>query len=243
MSSTIINGTDLVMTVDGVMVAACQDHAINITASERNTSSKDSGQWEDFDIGRFTWESTLNGMVTFDAGVTNYQAILTKFLAKSSVAIQSINSTGGTIVAGVVTPLAGAFIMSGTAKITKLDMTAKDADNVTFSCTLKGVGAISPIGQNAITVGAGNIAATTASLVGLASSDGTTSAALSFEYGTTTAMSSTGTSSPTTTTSVNQITAVAALTGLTTATKYYFRLKNVAGGVTKYGATLSFTTA
>ena len=243
MSATIINGTDLVMTIDGLAVAGCEDHSISITASERSISSKDSGQWEESDFGRFSWECTLNAMVTFDAGANNFAAIMTKFLAKSLVSIQSINATGGTIAAGVVTPLAGAYILSGGARIFKLDQTAKDADNVTFSCTLKGTGALAPVAALAVTSGAGLITTTTASLVGVVGSDGTASAAISFEYGTTTAFGSTGTSNPTTTTSAVPITAVAALTGLTTATTYYYRIKTITSGTTRYGATMSFRTA
>ena len=99
MSSTIINGTDLVLTIDGVAVAAAEDHSINITAAERSISSKDSGQWEENTIGRFSWETTVNGMVSFDSGICNYATLATKMLAKSLVGIQSINATGGTVVA------------------------------------------------------------------------------------------------------------------------------------------------
>ena len=243
MSSTIINGTDLVLTIDGVAVAAAEDHSISITAAERSISSKDSGQWEENTIGRFSWETTVNGMVSFDSGICNYATLATKMLAKSLVGIQSINATGGTVVAGVVTPLAGAYILSGSAIITKLDQTNKDADNVTFTCTFKGTGALTPVGALAVSSGAGLITATAASLVGLVASDGTTSAAISFDYGTTAAFGSTGTSSPTTTASAVPITAVAALSGLTTATTYFYRIKTVTGGVARYGATLSFRTA
>lgn len=243
MSSTIINGTDLILEVNGVAIAGAKSHSISVKGTERDISSKDSGQWKESAMGRFSWDCKVDGLVSFDAGVTNYASLMALCIAKTAITVRSINNTGGTVSAGVISPLAGAYIQSGTANILSVDLTSGDDANATFSVALSGIGALAPVGQLAATLGAGLITTTAASLVGSVCSDGTISTAISFEYGTTTAMSSTGTSSPTTTTSSTVITAVAALTGLTTATTYYYRIKTVASSVTRYGAMLMFRTA
>ena len=243
MSSNIINGTDLILSVNGVAVAGAKSHTISIKGTERDISSKDSGSWKESVMGRFQWDSKVDGLVSFDASICNFASLTALMVAKTQVSVQSINNTGGTITAGVVSPLAGAYILSGTANIVSIDMTGGDDANATFSIALSGSGTLSQTGNISATLGAGLITTTTASLIGSVASDGTTSSALSFNYGTTTSMTSTGTASPTTTISLTPITVVSALTGLTTATTYYYQVKTVTGGITRLGAMLTFRTA
>ena len=95
------------------------------------------------------------------------------------------------------------------------------------------------IPTDAVTYPATSIANTSATMNGTADSNGVSGQAISFEWGTTSALGSTASGSPgTTTTSTTPVSVSANLTGLTAGTLYYFRIK--VGSV--YGEILTFVT-
>jgi len=242
MANQVVNGTDLLLSMNGAVVAHAKSHTISVSTDMRDTTSKSSAGWKEQAKGRFSWNAKVDGLVSYEAGLCNYSSLMTAMLAGVEVTITSIDNTGGTIVGGLVTPLAGAAKYTGNAIITNVELSAGDGENVTFSVSFEGTGALVPTGAVAVTVGAAKIAATSATLVGLVASAGA-SCAISFDYGLTAACGTVGVANPATTLSLVPIAIACDATALTTATTYFFRIKTIEGTVTKYGSLMTFRTA
>lgn len=241
MANQVVNGTDLLLSINGAVVAHAKSHTITVTTDMRDTTSKSSAGWKEAAKGRFSWNAKVDGLVSYESGLCNYQTLMTAMLAGVEVAITSIDNTGGTIVGTLVTPLAGAYKQSGNAIITSVEVTNGDAENGTFSVSFEGTGPLSPTGAVCVTVGASVNSATTATLVGIVASAGA-SCAVSFDYGLTAALGTPGVAVPAITTSLIPVTITSDISTLTTATTYFFRVKTIEGGITKLGQLLTFKT-
>lgn len=139
-ANKVINGTDLLLSMDGEVVAHAKSHTISITMDVRDTTSKTSGIWKEKAGGRMDWNTKVDALVSYEATICNYQTMMAAMLARTPVVITSIDNTGGTIVAGLVTPVIGSSILTGDAIITNVELTSGDAENVTFSVTFDGSG-------------------------------------------------------------------------------------------------------
>ena len=136
----VVNGTDFLLSMDGKVVAHAKSHTINVTTAMRDTTSKTSAGWKETAKGRFSWTAKIDGLVSYETTICNYTTLMAAMLAGEEVVLTSIDNTGGTIVAGLVTPIIGASIATGSAIITSIDLTSPDADNVTFSVSFEGTG-------------------------------------------------------------------------------------------------------
>lgn len=126
--STIVNGTDILLKLDGDIIACAKSHTITITTEVRDLASKCTAGWKESAKGRFAWSGSVDGLVDFTvtAGQAKYKDL---FAALTAGTLVEIISTG----AGT-----GAFVLTGDALITSLDLSAGDAENATFTCSFEG---------------------------------------------------------------------------------------------------------
>lgn len=237
MSKDVLLGNDLLLFVDGVAVGHAKSHTVSISANVIDKSSKDDKTWNTKHSGRLTWNVSTDGLVSYDDTRCNYEALYTKMVAKTQVVLVSalIDAANTT---QAFTPLDS--IYTGTAIISSVELTSPDDDNATFSVSFEGTGSFI---KTPTTTAATAITTTDAILNAKVNPQGI-STTVTWEYGITEALGSTAARNPAGAITNSTETAVASvtLTGLTAATKYYFRVKTVAGGFTRYGQILSFTT-
>lgn len=135
-----------------VSVGYSTNHTLSTSASTINVSHKDledagTGKWDSQDIDTFSWTITTENFyanevegITF-ADLFGYYSAGTELDVKFAVAA---NSTSGVPTGGWVAPSAsGSYVMSGKVVITSIDLNAPVDDNVTYSVTFTGKGALS----------------------------------------------------------------------------------------------------
>ena len=152
-----INGTDLVLLVNtGVdawqAVAHATAHSLEVTRNTRPVSSKTTGDVELSEYGKYTWSGSVDALMTFASGVSNYESLLDMQLVRTKVKIISVLNSplpaniadqpldatkldyDPTATAVADNPFTdGSSYYEGTALITSLSKTATDGDTVTFS--------------------------------------------------------------------------------------------------------------
>lgn len=136
-TNTVINGTDLVLLMGGAMVAHAKSHSISISRDTREVSSKSSGDNKEIALGRMSWNAKVDGMVSYATSICNYNAMFDAMLAKTAVVL--VSQVKGT---SDILPLATSTVYTGSAYITSLEQTSGDNDNVTFSVSFEGTGAL-----------------------------------------------------------------------------------------------------
>lgn len=128
----IVNGTDIGIYVGTKLIALATSHTIKLTANTRNITTKDSADFEEAEYSRFSWEMSVKAMTSYDTSTTKQTSddLLTAMLAKTKLTVKySTNKTGDRV-------------FSGTVIITEFSEDAPDAENTTYSVTLKGTGAL-----------------------------------------------------------------------------------------------------
>jgi len=125
----IVNGTNLVVLVDGNPVAHAQSHSITMSESHRNTTSKDSAGWEEVLEGLRSWSVSGDGLCAFD-GTYTVDDLTTLFTGRTAVTVRFTTSTSGD------------YYWTGDARLESLDISAPNEDNATYSFSFKGTGAL-----------------------------------------------------------------------------------------------------
>lgn len=130
MANTVVNGTDIAISIAGLTVARAKSHTITINTEMRDTSSKSSGNWKETAKGRFTWSGSVDGLVDYTeaGGTANYEKLVETMLAGAEVEIIS------------ATTVVGGFVLTGMAILTSVELSAGDAENATYSCSFEGSG-------------------------------------------------------------------------------------------------------
>lgn len=151
MSANVINGTDLCLFITTGATQKCIALAttckVGVSMSTRKIASKDSGIWEDSAVGRMSWTCDSDNLFTQDftgstpgASGYSYDSLLDLMIARTPVTVTiGMVTTSGM---GYQQTLGSARHLSGTALITKIDLTAPDNDNSTFTISLEGTGAL-----------------------------------------------------------------------------------------------------
>lgn len=123
--------------VTGYTVLACATSCkLTLSGELQDITNKDSGLFVEKAPKRFSWNASSDNM--FEVGnVTNgYDMLFAKMIAKTPVNVGFNTKTGSNM-------SAGAYV--GKAYITSLDLNASDNDNVTFSVSLEGSGALTKL--------------------------------------------------------------------------------------------------
>tara|TARA_R110000803_G_scaffold102638_9_gene170753 strand:- start:492 stop:905 length:414 start_codon:yes stop_codon:yes gene_type:complete len=125
----VLNGTNLVIYVDGNAVGHATTHSITISDALRSITTKDSAGWEESLQGLRSWSLSGDGMTALDASYTvdDLTALIT---ARTSVTVRfSTNNSGDQY-------------WTGSAILESLDMSSPLEDSVTYSFSLKGTAAL-----------------------------------------------------------------------------------------------------
>jgi len=146
MAATTVNGTDLCLFITSGATKKCialaTDCSLSWTMAERNTTSKDDGSWENSAPGRMSWTVDSNNLFTqvaVGASGFTYDDLIDIAFARTPLTI----TIGQVTTIGAYPQVLGAGKnLSGQAYLTKVDLSAKDADSATFSVSMKGAGTL-----------------------------------------------------------------------------------------------------
>lgn len=125
----VINGTSLVIYIDGTAVGSAQNHSITMNNALRNITTKDSAGFEESLDGLVSWSCSGDGLLDLSDSnnVTDLTALL---LAGTAVTIRYTTNTSGE------------EYWTGSGLMESIDMTSPTEDNVSYSFSIKGTGAL-----------------------------------------------------------------------------------------------------
>jgi predicted secreted protein len=129
MANEIINGTDLFVFMNDVLVAHATSHTLSIKMGTRKTSNKDTGVYETNAAGRFDVTASCDGLVVYEAG---YADLINAMKLRAAVKLDF-----GQQAAGVDTLDTSVWYASGNFIITSFDMNASDGANATYSVSFE----------------------------------------------------------------------------------------------------------
>lgn len=115
---------------------------LTLNLSEREISSKDSGDYTEVVGGKFDWSMTTDALMNLTGitGTLSTKEVLQYFLAKVPVEI-IFGSKSGTTPSWTVDTSKVYF--TGTALITSMSFNASNGETATYSVNFKGTGALS----------------------------------------------------------------------------------------------------
>jgi predicted secreted protein len=122
-----INGTLMLVNLDGVAIAHTTSATLNIDVDLFDTTNKGSGGWDENDHGRRSWSIDVDGLVDYSTGL-NIGGLMDMILQRED-AVMLFSS-------GVI----GHEEFSGTVRLASLSLTADQEDAVSFSGSLTGSG-------------------------------------------------------------------------------------------------------
>jgi predicted secreted protein len=140
MATKIINGTDLALSVGGVLVGCATSSSLSVSTEMIDAACKESGSFYDALPGMHTATLSTDGLVKIDvpADATKYRAF--------DFGQAQLNKT--LIAWKFGTAASGEKYYSGNAYITSFELSGEDKQNATYSVSLQVVGTFS-IGTNA----------------------------------------------------------------------------------------------
>ena len=125
-----IRGLEVLISIDGKVVGGQRGAALSMSADELDITDKTTEGYKAFLVGLKEWNISCDGLVV--SGDTGYQALFTAFLNGDVVQVQFKQEDG-------------TFGYQGPMVIASMDFDAQYDDAVTYSCELKGAGALSAI--------------------------------------------------------------------------------------------------
>ena len=122
-------------------LAFSQSAKLSISMKSRDISSKDSGLWGEKASGKFEWNCSTDGLLSFSVSgsTSSIDIVYNLFLAGQPVNVVFAQKTG---TSPFHTVDATKKNFSGLAMISSIDMTAGDNDNATYSISLEGASAL-----------------------------------------------------------------------------------------------------
>jgi len=125
----VIDGTTLILVVDGTAIAATTDHSMSLGVNMRDTTTKDSGGTEEVLPGTSNATLDFSGLVSY-VPTFGYKELFALYVSKAKVSLKFSNE-----VVGDPRYVADAFLES-------LDKEAPTDDNTGFSGTFHITGGI-----------------------------------------------------------------------------------------------------
>lgn len=125
-----INGTTIILDVDGNPVAMLTDTTLNIAQDLPDASNKDSGGWAEHINGQRSWDVSLDGHADM-RNKENVETLYDLIANRSQVDIE------------VKTEVTGDVTFTGTASLADMSLGAPNEDVATVSGSLTGTGALS----------------------------------------------------------------------------------------------------
>ena len=132
----VINGGDILLSVEGLVVACATTHTIELTNTVREVSCKGSGDFASAEYGRFSWTASTDALLNLAMGANyvSYTELNQLMVTKTTVKIKSLYQEGNDI-----------FHVEGEAIITSISLSAPDAENASYSVSLQGRGELTVI--------------------------------------------------------------------------------------------------
>lgn len=140
-SNTKIKGLEVLLYVNGQVVAGQRGASLSMSADEIDITDKTTEGYKAFWVGLKEWSISCDGLVC--VGDTGYDALVDAFLAGDTIAVELKNEAKD----GEEAP---AFHYSGNVAIASMDYDAQYDDALTYSCELRGAG---PLSKGAATEG------------------------------------------------------------------------------------------
>jgi len=131
----VIDGGDIILSVEGRIVACATSHSIELTNAVREISCKGSGDFTSAEYGRFSWTASTDALMNLgkdEVTYISYAELMNLMLAKTIVSIESKYDQDG--------DGSNMYTVSGEAIITSINQTAGDSENASFSVGLQGRG-------------------------------------------------------------------------------------------------------
>ncbi len=125
----IVNGTSLLLYVDGTAVSHSTNFTINMTMETRDATTKDSSGWSDKLEGLRSWSIDGEAMMAFDA-TYGFDDLFALYNGRTSATVL------------FSTEVSGDKYYTGTGYLTSLSETAGVEDSATFSFTFEGTGTL-----------------------------------------------------------------------------------------------------
>ena len=125
----VLNGTALVILVNGTAVGHAQNHSITMNNALRNITTKASAGFEESLDGLVSWSLSGDGLFAFSDA--NNTVDLTVFLL-----------AGTEVTVRFTTSATTEEYWTGSAFVESIDMTSPTEDNVSYSFSLKGTSAL-----------------------------------------------------------------------------------------------------
>lgn len=129
-TSNKIRGLEVLISIGGQVVGGQRGASLSMSADELDITDKTTEGYKAFLVGLKEWNISCDGLVCTDD--TGYQALFNAFLNGTVVEVQFKQKEGG-------------FGYQGPMVISSMDFDAQYDDAVTYSCELKGAGALSAI--------------------------------------------------------------------------------------------------
>ena len=126
----ISNGTDMLLSVGTDVLGASSSCSIEFTTETRDTSNKDTGDWASSEYGSKSWSMSSENFADF-GGTFGYNEIFDLMDNKTKVTVKCVLTEG-----------ANTFTLSGLAIITSLPLSAPKGDNMSYSVSFQGTGAL-----------------------------------------------------------------------------------------------------
>ena len=126
----VINGTTMLLLVDGTTVGCTRSATLNINNDAPDSSCKSSSGWASHILGQRSWDVSFDGLYD-PAGAFNFEALFDEIYERDETLIMEFAQVDGT---------GGGEVYRGNCLITSLSMTADMEQPVTYSGTLTGTG-------------------------------------------------------------------------------------------------------
>ena len=136
------NGNDLVLAINStsgseVKFAHAQTASISFSNSLVDVTTKDSNSWEEMISGRKSFTLSTDGLADFDDATSGGTEGFSDYALAGTEVFFTFERTAGA--SGTLTG------WSGKAYIESFDISAASDDAVTFTCSLKGTGALTKV--------------------------------------------------------------------------------------------------
>jgi len=132
-NNSVIDGGNIILEVDGLIIACATTHTIELTNSVREIACKGSGDFSSAEYGRFAWTVSTDALLNLDDGggtYITYPELMDLMLAKTVVTIRSVYEQDAT----------NTMEVTGDCIITSISQASPDSENATYSVSLQGRG-------------------------------------------------------------------------------------------------------
>ena len=133
-SDKVINGSDVLLRVNGEMIACATSHTIELTNATREVSCKGSGDFTSAEYGKFSWMVSTDALLNLgmdEDSYIDYSSLMDIMLNKQLIDIISFTEEGN-----------DALVVQGQGIITSISQVNPDSDNASYSVSIQGRGDI-----------------------------------------------------------------------------------------------------